>query len=115
MDDKGKPFSRIVWSQQARMGRASFPVNNFNCTVVVARYKPYANIQDFMNNVLKGHFVPTGCQYVNNASRDDFILPPQPGGKCQMLHAGSTCSIKQLFAIFGASVRRGKQGFCVIS
>ena len=73
-------------------------------------------MQDYMNNALKGHFVPTGCQYVNNASSDDFILPPQPGEACQkvsgfkgqMLHAGSTCTIKQLFAIFGASVRRGK-------
>ncbi|XP_015766938.1 PREDICTED: uncharacterized protein LOC107345726 [Acropora digitifera] len=34
--------------------------------------------------------------------------------KGQMLLAGSTCTIKQLFAIFGASVRRGKQGFSVI-
>lgn len=124
VDDKGKPFSRIVWRsfQQVGMGRASFPVNNFNCTVVIARYKPYINMQDYVNNVLKGHFVPTGCQYVNNASSDDFILPPQPGETCQkisgfkgqMLHAGSTCTIKQLFAIFGASVRRGKQGFSVI-
>ena len=62
-------------------------------------------MQDYMNNVLKGHFVPTGCQYVNNASSDDFILPPQPGETCQkvsglkgqMLHAGFTCTIKQLF------------------
>ncbi|KAK2559582.1 hypothetical protein P5673_017653, partial [Acropora cervicornis] len=38
VDDKGKPFSRIVWRsfQQIGMGRASFPVSNFNCTVVVA-------------------------------------------------------------------------------
>ena len=103
------------------MGRASYPVNNFNCTVVVARYKPYINIQDYMNNVLKGNFVPTRCQYVNNASSDDFILPPQLGEACQkvsrlkgqMLHAGSTCTIKHLFAIFGASVKRGEQGFSV--
>ena len=31
----------------------------------------------------------------------------------KMFHAGSTCTIKQLFAIFGASVRRGEQGFSV--
>ena len=61
------------------MGRASFPVINFNCTVVVPRYKPYINMQDYMNNVLKGYFGPTGCEHVNNASSDDFILPPQPG------------------------------------
>ena len=79
-------------------------------------------MQDYINSVLKRHFVPAGCQYVNNASSDDFILPPQPGEPCQkasglkgqMLHAGSTCTIKQLFASFGASVRRGKQGFSVI-
>ena len=121
VDDKGKPFTRIVWRSflQVGMGRASFPVNNFNCTVVVARYKPYINMQDCMNNVLKGYFVPTGCQHVNSASSDDFILSPQRGETClkisvfkgKMLHAGSTCTIKQLFAIFGASIRRGKQGF----
>ena len=81
MDDKGKPFSRIVWRsfQEVGMGRASFPVNNFNCTVVVARCKSYINMQDYMNNVLKGYFGPTGCEHVNNASSDDFILLPQPG------------------------------------
>ena len=76
-------------------------------------------MQDCMNNVLKGYFVPTGCQHVNSASSDDFILSPQRGETClkisvfkgKMLHAGSTCTIKQLFAIFGASIRRGKQGF----
>ena len=54
-----------------------------------------------------------------NASSDDFIFPPHPGetsqkiAKCkgQMLHAGSACTIKQLFAIFGVLDRRGKQGF----
>ena len=34
-------------------------------------------MQDYMNN-----FVPTGCQYVNNASSDDFILSPQRGETC---------------------------------
>ena len=84
MDDKGKPFTRIVWTSflQVGMGRASFSVNNFNCTVVVPRYKPYINMQDYMNNVLKGYFVPTGCQHVNNASSDDFILSPQRGETC---------------------------------
>ena len=65
-------------------------------------------MQDYMNNVLKGHFVPTGCQYVNNASSDDFILPPQPGETCQkisgfkgqMLHAGSTCTINNYLLFF---------------
>lgn len=123
-DDKGKPFSRMVWrsSQQLGMGRASFPVNNFNCTVVVARYRPYINLHDYVNNVQKGKFVPTGCHYINDVSSEDFILPPQPGKICQkisgfkgqMLHSGSMCTIKQLFAIFGASVRRGKQGFSVV-
>ena len=36
------------------------------------------------------------------------------GFKGQMLQESSTCTIKQLFAIFGASVRRGKQGFSVV-
>ena len=124
MNDKGKPFSRMVWrsSQQLGMGRASFPVDNFNCTAVVARYRPYINMQDYMSNVQKGKFEPTGCQYVHNESNEDFIVPPQPGQACQkisgfngqMLQASSSCTIKQLFAIFGASVRRGKQGFSVV-
>lgn len=124
MNDKGKPFSRMVWksSQQLGMGRASFPVDNFNCTAVVARYRPYINMQDYTSNVQKGKFEPTGCQYVNNESNEDFIVPPQPGQACQkisgfkgqMLQASSSCTMKQLFAIFGASVRRGKQGFSVV-
>ena len=124
LNDKGKPFSRLVWrsNQQVGIGRASFPVDNFNCTAVVARYRPYLNPDDYMNNVQKGKFVPTGCHYINNVENEDFILPPQPGKNCQkisgfkgqMLHESSACTIKQLFAIFGASVRRGKQGFSVV-
>jgi len=124
LNDKGKPFSRLVWrsTQQMGIGRATFPVDNFNCTAVVARYKPYLNTQDYMNNVQKGKFEPTGCQYINNVSNEDFILPPQPGKECQkisgfkgqVLQESTTCTVKQLFAIFGASVRRGKQGFSVV-
>ena len=124
MNDKGKPFSRLVWAstQQMGIGKATFPVDNFNCTAVVARYSPFINTQNYAENVQKGKFVPTGCQYVNNVENEDFILPPQPGKACQrisgfkgqMLHESSTCTIKQLFAIFGASVRRGKQGFSVV-
>ena len=124
LNDKGKPFSRLVWSsvQEMGIGRATFPVDNFNCTAVVARYSPFINTQDYMNNVPKGKFVPTGCQYLKNGEKQDFILPPQPGQGCQkisgfkgqMLQESSACTMKQLFAIFGASVRRGKQGFSVV-
>ena len=104
------------------IGKATFPVDNFNCTAIVARYSPYVNTQNYAENVQKGKFVATGCQYVNNVENEDFILPPQPGKACQrisgfkgqMLQESSTCTIKQLFAIFGASVRRGKQGFSVV-
>ena len=50
------------------------------------------------------------------------MISPHPGEtsqkiakfKGQMLHAGSACTIKQLFAIFWVLDRRGKQGFSVI-
>ncbi|CAH3129890.1 unnamed protein product, partial [Porites lobata] len=124
MSDKGKPFSRLVWrsSQQMGIGRATFPMDNFNCTAVVARYRPYVDTQDYANNVPKGKFIPTGCQYVNKVDNQDFIVPPRPGEACQkipgfkgqMLQESSVCTLKQLFAIFGASVRKGKQGFSVV-
>lgn len=125
LNDKGKPFSRIVWrsAQQMGIGRATFPVDdNFNCTAVVARYSPFVNAQNYVENVQRGKFIPTGCKYINNVENEDFILPPQPGKACQkisgfkgqMLQESTTCTIKQLFAIFGASVRRGKQGFSVV-
>ena len=105
LNDKGKPFSRLVWrsTQQLGIGKATFPVDNFNCTAVVARYSPYVNTQNYAENVQKGKFVPTGCQYVNNVENEDFILPPQPGKACQrisgfkgqMLQESSTCTIKQ--------------------
>ena len=124
MSDKGKPFSRLVWrsSQQMGIGRATFPMDNFNCTAVVARYRPYVDTQDYANNVPKGKFIPTGCQYVNKVDNQDFIVPPRPGEACQkipgfkgqMLQESSVCTLKQLFAIFGASVKKGKQGFSVV-
>ena len=124
VEAKAKPFSRMIWrsNQQLGLGRANFPVDKFNCTAVVARYRPYINMQDYMGNVPKGNFEPTGCRYINTVDNDQFIVNPQPGNDCkkisgfkgQMLHDSSTCTIKQLFTIFGASVRRGKQGFSVV-
>ena len=122
--DKGKPFTRLIWktTQQMGMGRSTFQVDNFNCTVVVARYSPYVNALDFSENVPRGHFSPTVCQYKNNKEDQDFITPQQPGKACQripgftgqMLVESSACTFKQLFSIFGASVRKGKQGFSVL-
>lgn len=124
VNEKGRPFSKIVWrtNQQLGIGRANFPVDKFNCTAVVARYRPYLNEQNYIENVPKGKFVPTGCRYINAVDNDQFIVNPEPGDGCQkisgfkgqMLHESSSCTIKKLFAIFGASVRRGKQGFSVV-
>ena len=97
----------------------------FNCTVVVARYTPKGNEGNeaiFNANVVKGRFVPEACQYITNTDdQPEFVEPPK-GKKCkhvagfrgQFLQEDSVCTLGDIFQIFRASYRVGKQAFKVV-
>lgn len=123
-NEKARPFTNMIWKSSTKfgIGFASFKTkDNFNCSVVVARYSP-SNEQnsDFSSNVNKGLFEPVSCQYVNNRDKPDFIEPDEKNCKVtkdhhgQMVNKDSSCTFNQLFEAFGASRRKGKLSFRVV-
>jgi hypothetical protein len=116
----------MVWKSSKRfgIGFANFKTKDgFNCSVIVARYSPHGSNgqdSDFSDNVNKGLFEPTSCQFVTDRDKPDLIQPALDKCKTskdfhgQMADDDSSCTFSQLFSAFGASKRKGKLAFRVV-